>query len=67
MTQGDGYEIPVEVTTIDINRVVTFPQIIVNLDELRCMRAEIVAVKASVDHLLQVLTILITTAETPAR
>ena len=66
MVHGDGYASPAEATTINVNRVATFPQIVVDLDELRCMRTEIIAVKASVDHLLQVLTILITTAEIPA-
>lgn len=65
MMHGDGHEAP-SVATMDSDRPQAAPQLVVDLGELRAMRTEIVAVKASVDHLLQVLTLLITTAETPA-
>ena len=40
--------------------------VVVDLDELRRMRAEIIAVKASVDHLLQIVIALTASAEVPA-
>lgn len=66
MEQLGTYRVAAGLASTDAGPSAPNACVAVTADELRQMRAEVVAVKASVDHLLQLLTELITTAQAPA-
>jgi len=61
-----GTYAPADPATVDVNPVMIPSQVAVGLDELHRMRADVIAIKATVEHLLEVLAALTATAQTPA-
>lgn len=56
----------VDPATVDAIAGEPVPQVVVDLDELRRMRGDVIAIRATVDHLLEALTALIGAARPPA-